>query len=224
MSIKNWPENERPREKLLHRGSAALSDAELLAVLLRSGRAGMNAVDLARGLIAEFGSLRALMQADMADLTRVKGIGMAGYTQFAAVTEIGRRILREEIQTAPVFTQPQAVADYLRLQLGAEKVEVCLALLLNQQHQLIQVAEVARGTVNENTVYIREIARLALQYHAPALILAHNHPGQTRSPSAADIAFTHTLKQALALLDTVLLDHFIVTAGHITSLAQLGHV
>ena len=224
MSIKHWPEGERPREKLLQLGSTSLSDAELLAILLRTGIVGMSAVDLARHLINRFGSLSALMSANLSELTAVKGMGIASFTQFAVVKEIGRRILHEDLSSAPLLNRPQIVADYLRLQLGGEQVEVCIALLLNQQHQLIQTIELARGTVNQNTVYIREIARLALLHHAPAIILAHNHPGQTQQPSSADIEFTSILKQALALLDIVLLDHFIVTRHHTTSLAALGLV
>lgn len=224
MSIKHWPENERPREKLLRFGARALSDAELLAILLRTGIAGMSAVDLARYLIQHFGSLSALMNADADTLCQCKGMGMASFTQFAVVREIGRRLLAAEMRERPLLADPQDVADYLRLYLGHEPIEVCVALLLDQHNRLLHTIEVTRGTVNANTVYIRELAKLALQHHAVAVIVAHNHPAQSGEPSREDILLTRDIKQALALLDIVLLDHFIVTAHTTTSLAELGHV
>lgn len=222
MSIKQWPEGERPREKLLALGAAQLSDAELLAILLRVGTQGMSAVDLARHLLREFGSLHALMGADAAALCRHKGMGPTAYAQFATVREIGRRLLAAEMAAAPVFDQVHTVADYLRLRLGQEPVEVCLALLLNQQHRLQQTVELARGTVTESTVYIREVVTLALKHQAAALILAHNHPGGSTEPSPADIALTRRLHAALNLVDVRLLDHFVVTAHAAVSMAERG--
>lgn len=220
MSIKHWPEGERPREKLLERGAAALSDAELLAILLRVGTRGMSAVDLARYLLQEFGSLGRLLSAPAQELSKYKGMGLASYTQFAVVREVGRRVLGEELQQAPVFGSSQAVADYLRLQLGQERVEVTLALLLNRQNQLINSVELARGTVAENTVYVREVVKLALEHHANAIIIAHNHPGGSAEPSGEDIAFTGRLKAALNLVDVALLDHFVVTSTQAVSFAE----
>lgn len=222
MSIKQWPEGERPREKLLHKGAAALSDAELLAILLRVGTQGMSAVDLARSLLHEFGSLNRLMNTPAAELTRHKGMGEASFCQFAVVREIGRRLLAEEMRQKPAFTSPEVVADYLVLQLAGEPVEIAAALLLNQQNRLIAFEELSRGTVAENTVYIREIVRLALQHHAAALIFAHNHPGGSAEPSAADIAFTRRLHAALALVEIPLLDHFIVAGNRAFSLLANG--
>ncbi|MDO5640564.1 MAG: DNA repair protein RadC [Neisseria sp.] len=222
MSIKHWPEGERPREKLLERGAAALSDAELLAILLRVGTRGMSAVDLARYLLNQFGSLGKLLSADARALSAHKGMGLASYTQFAVVREIGRRVLGEELQENAVFGSPQAVADFLRLQLGHEKVEVTLALLLNQRNQLIGQCELGRGTVAENTVYIREVVKQALDAHASALIIAHNHPGGSPEPSEADIAFTRRLHAALDLVDVRLLDHFVITARQAVSFAERG--
>lgn len=222
MSIKEWPEGERPREKLLAQGAAALSNAELLAVLLRVGTQGMSAVDLARSLLNHFGSLSALMNAPLPELSAQKGMGMASFAQFAVVREIGKRLLAEELRRRHVLDSPEAVADYLRLHLGAEPVEVMLGLLLNQQHEIIAVEELSRGTVTENTVYIREIARLCLKHDAAALIVAHNHPAGSLNPSAADIAFTRRLEAGLALLQIRLLDHFIVTAQAAVSLRQQG--
>ncbi|OSI10699.1 RadC family protein [Neisseria zoodegmatis] len=222
MSIKQWPEGERPREKLLERGAGALSDAELLAVLLRVGTRGMSAVDLARHLLNEFGSLGRLMSAEMKELSAHKGMGLASYTQFAVVREIGRRILGEELRETAVLNNPREVADFLRLHLAHQRVEVSLALLLNRQNQLIAMHELARGTVAENTVYIREIVKLALDEYASSIIIAHNHPGGSPEPSDADITFTHKLAQALDLVDITLLDHFIVTARQVTSLQERG--
>lgn len=222
MSIKQWPEGERPREKLMARGAAALSDAELLAILLRVGTRGMSAVDLARHLLQQFGSLGGLMSADARALATHKGMGVASFTQFAVVKEIGRRILSEELQQHMTLSNPQAAGDYLRLKLGHEKVEVSVALLLNRQNRLIAVRELSRGTVAENTVYIRETVKLALEEYADGLIIAHNHPGGHARPSEADIQFTKRLAQALDLVDVSLLDHFVVTAREAYSMRQAG--
>ncbi|QEY23198.1 RadC family protein [Neisseria animalis] len=222
MSIKHWPEGERPREKLLERGAGVLSDAELLAILLRVGTRGMSAVDLARYLLNEFGSLGRLMSAEARVLSRYKGMGTASFTQFAVVKEIGRRILSEELQQGVVLNNPRAVADYLRLHLGHEKVEVSTALLLNSQNQLIGAKELSRGTVAENTVYIREVVKLALEEYASAVIIAHNHPGGTAMPSENDILFTRRLQRALDLVEIDLLDHFIITANESCSMRGGG--
>lgn len=222
MNIKKWHETERPREKLLERGVSNLSDAELLAILLRTGTKGSNAVDLARHLLAEFGGLGKLMNASHTELSRYKGMGLAAYAQFAAVLEVGRRVLGEELRRQPLFHSTQAVADYLRLRIGHERVEVSVALFLSQQNQLIACEELARGTVAEHTVYIREVAKLALQHHASAIIFAHNHPAGSAQASHEDRLFTNRLRAALVLLDIVLLDHFIVTAEQVVSFVEQG--
>lgn len=222
MSIKHWPEGERPREKLSALGAAALSDAELLAILLRTGIKGMSAVDLARYLLNEFGSLGRLMNAPERELVRHKGMGQASFTQFAVVREIGRRVLAEELQEGALFDSPKTAADFLRLHLGHERVEVSLVLLLNRQNRLINCVELSRGTVAENTVYVREVVKLALDHYADSLIVAHNHPGGAAEPSPSDIEWTGRLKQALELVDVRLLDHFIVTARQAVSLAERG--
>ena len=222
MSIKHWPEGERPREKLSALGAAALSDAELLAILLRTGIKGMSAVDLARYLLNEFGSLGRLMNAPERELVQHKGMGQASFTQFAVVREIGRRVLAEELQEGALFDSPKAAADFLRLHLGQERVEVSLVLLLNRQNRLINCVELSRGTVAENTVYVREVVKLALDHYADSLIVAHNHPGGATEPSPSDIEWTGRLKQALELVDVRLLDHFIVTARQAVSLAEQG--
>ena len=222
MSIKHWPEGERPREKLSALGAAALSDAELLAILLRTGIKGMSAVDLARYLLNEFGSLGRLMNAPERELVRHKGMGQASFTQFAVVREIGRRVLAEELQEGALFDSPKAAADFLRLHLGHARVEVSLVLLLNRQNRLINCVELSRGTVAENTVYVREVVKLALDHYADSLIVAHNHPGGAAEPSPSDVEWTGRLKQALELVDVRLLDHFIVTARQAVSLAEQG--
>ena len=222
MSIKHWPEGERPREKLSALGAAALSDAELLAILLRTGIKGMSAVDLARYLLNEFGSLGRLMNAPERELMRHKGMGQASFTQFAVVREIGRRVLAEELQEGALFDSPKVAADFLRLHLGHERVEVSLVLLLNRQNRLINCVELSRGTVAENTVYVREVVKLALDHYADSLIVAHNHPGGAAEPSPSDVEWTGRLKQALELVDVRLLDHFIVTARQAVSLAERG--
>ena len=162
------------------------------------------------------------MSADVGKLSAYKGMGTASFTQFAVVREIGRRILAEELQESIVLSDPDTVADYLRLHLGHEKIEVSVALLLNRQNQLISVRELSRGTVAENTLYIREIVKLALDEYADSLIIAHNHPGGSAEPSHEDIAFTGRLAQAMSLVDVSLLDHFIVTSRSVCSFRQLG--
>lgn len=222
MSIKTWHETERPREKLLEHGASTLSDAELLAILLRTGTHGRSAVDLARQLLSEFGGLGKLMNATHTELSQHKGMGLATYAQFATVLEIGRRVLGEELRQQPILNTTQAVADYLRLRIGHERIEVSLALFLNQQNQLIACEELARGTVAEHTVYIREVAKLALQHHASAIIFAHNHPSGHAEASHNDRLFTNRLRAALVLLDIVLLDHFIITAEQVVSFVERG--
>lgn len=222
MSIKNWAPEERPREKLISKGAGALSDAELMAILLRTGVQGISAVELARQLLQRFGSLRGIFTASARDLQTQKGIGSASYTQFAVVREIGKRLLAEEMAELPCLNNPASVREYLRLTIGLERVEVVVGLFLNQQNQVIKSEELARGTVAENTVYIREVAKKALDLHAVGLIIAHNHPGGSLHASAADRQFTRRLKEALALLDLQLWDHFIVTAKDTVSFAEQG--
>ncbi|QMT32362.1 RadC family protein [Alysiella filiformis] len=220
MSIKHWAEDERPREKLLEHGVATLSDAELLAILLRVGTRGKNAVELARDLLRYFGSLSAVMHATPDELYQHKGMGEASFAQFATVLEIGRRVLHEALRDKPILSSPQQVGDYLRLRIGREKVEVALVLLLNQQNQLMSCEELSRGTVAHNTVYIREVLKLALQHHASAIVFAHNHPSGSLEPSAEDLVLTQRLQSALHLLDIQLLDHFIITAHGWVSFQQ----
>ena len=220
MSIKDWSENERPREKLLHQGVNALSDAELLAILLRTGTSGMDAVAMARHLLKSFGSLRQLLSADLDTIKQHKGLGVAAYTQFAAVRELGKRLLKEELQQNPQVSDSESFGEYLRLSIGIESVEVMLAIFLNQQNQIIKIEELSRGTVSEHTVYIREVLKKALQYNASSIIIAHNHPSGSTFASEEDRIFTIRLKAALKLIEIQLLDHFIVTANESISFAQ----
>ena len=162
------------------------------------------------------------MNAPERELVQHKGMGQASFTQFAVVREIGRRVLAEELQEGALFDSPKAAADFLRLHLGHERVEVSLVLLLNRQNRLINCVELSRGTVAENTVYVREVVKLALDHYADSLIVAHNHPGGAAEPSPSDIKWTGRLKQALELVDVRLLDHFIVTARQAVSLAEQG--
>lgn len=222
MTIKNWPEGERPREKLLEKGASALSDAELLAILLRTGTQGMSAVHLARELLRSFGSLRALFAATLPELQQHKGMGLASFAQFATVRELGKRILAEEVLHLPTLNQPQAVREYLRLCIGFESVEVMVAIFLNRQNQVIKYEEISRGTVAENTVYVRELAKCALDCFASGVIVAHNHPSGTMAASSEDGIFTQRLQAALNLLDMELIDHVIVTAQNTWSFREQG--
>ena len=226
MAINHWPANERPRERLLKDGAAALSDAELLAIFLRSGVRGKSAVDLARELLTSFdGDLSQLMSALPKDLAKLSGIGPAKAVQLSAVLEIARRSLIGQMSTRDVLSSPQAVADWLRLQLAPLQHEVFVALWLDAGNKLIVAQELFRGTLTQTSVYPREVVKHALEHNAAAVILAHNHPSGRAEASAADISLTQTLKQALALVDVRLLDHFIVTSAEKPmSLAERGLV
>jgi len=212
MAITDWPEDERPREKLLARGAAALSDAELLAVFLRVGVRGMSAVDLARALLARFGSLTRLCAAPAAEFAAVPGMGTAKYAQLQAVMELARRALAERMRERDVFDSPRAVRDWLRLRIGALPHEVFMVLLLDARNGLIEAVELFRGTLTQTSVYPREVVKLALAHNAASVIFAHNHPSGAREPSTADETLTRSLRQALDLVDVRVLDHFIVTA------------
>lgn len=210
MAITDWPEDERPRERLLAQGAAALSDAELLAIFLRVGVRGKSAVDLARFLIAHFGSLNRLFAATRGELVAIPGLGPAKYAQLQAVLEMSRRALAEGIRQADAFATPGAVRDYLRLHLAGLAHEVFFALWLDAQNRLIAAEELFRGTLTQTSVYPREVVKRALAHNAAAVVLAHNHPSGLAEPSAADELLTRELKQALALVDVRVLDHFIV--------------
>ncbi|WP_269532409.1 DNA repair protein RadC [Chitinimonas sp. BJYL2] len=224
MPITDWPTDERPREKLLKQGPQALSDAELLAIFLRVGLPGKSAVDLARQLLGNFGSLTGLFQARLGDFAAIAGIGEAKYAQLQAVIEMSRRALGEELRQPQAFEHPAAVREYLRLWLGGEARECFAALFLDTRHALLSADILFRGTLDQATVHPREIARRALGLNAAAVIVAHNHPSGHAEPSPADISLTHHLRDALRLIDLRLLDHFIVTRQTAVSLAERGYL
>jgi len=219
MAITDWPAAERPRERLLAHGGAVLSDAELLAIFLRVGVRGKSAVDLARQLLDHFGgSLARLSHADARALAALPGIGPAKAAQLVAVLELARRALAEEVRAGDLLSSPGAVRDWLRLRLAALPHEVFCALWLDSQNRLIAFEELFRGTLTRTSVYPREVVKRALACNASAAVFAHNHPSGVAEPSGADEILTRSLKQALALVDVKLLDHFIV-AGHAAPLS-----
>ena len=210
MAITDWPEDERPRERLLAQGAAALSDAELLALFLRVGVKGQSAVDLARTLIGHFGSLNRLFAASLAEFSAIPGMGPAKYAQLQAVLEMSRRALAEAMKQDSLLNTPDTVRDYLRLHLAGLRHEVFFALWLDAQNRLIAAEELFRGTLTQASVYPREVVKKALAHNAAAVVLAHNHPSGVAELSSADSQLTRELKQALALIDVRVLDHFIV--------------
>lgn len=222
MSIRDWPADERPRERLLNHGSQALTDAELLAIFLRTGTRGKSAVDMARELLAEYGSLQALLSADRKRFCLSHGLGDAKYVQLQAVLEMARRHFAEIIQHGSALTSPEATRAYLSAQLRGYSYEVFACLFLDNHHRVLQWEELFRGTIDGTSVYPREVAKRALFHHAAAVIFAHNHPSGVSEPSQADRAITDKLKQALALFDIRVLDHFIVGDGVPFSFAENG--
>ena len=210
MAITDWPKDERPRERLLLQGAAVLSDAELLAIFLRVGLRGKSAVDLARQLIGRFGSLNRLFAASQAEFSTIPGMGPAKFAQLQAVIEMSRRALGEEMKDSDALTSPATVRDYLKLCLCGLAHEVFFALWLDSQNRLIVGEELFRGTLTQTSVYPREVVKRALWHNAAAVVLAHNHPSGVSEPSPADQSLTRELKQALALIDVRVLDHFIV--------------
>jgi len=224
VSITDWPAGERPREKLLHLGAAALSDAELLAIFLRTGVPGKSAVDLARELLSRFGSLTQLFAACEADFCTLRGIGQAKFVQLQAVLEMARRALKEEIMRGDALTSPQAVRDYLQLLLSGRHQEIFLVLFLDTRHRVIASEELFHGTLSQTSVYPREVVKRALAHNAAAVILAHNHPSGVAEPSQSDRHLTDALRQALGLVDVRVLDHFVVASGQVLSFAEQGLV
>ncbi|WP_295465300.1 DNA repair protein RadC [uncultured Pseudomonas sp.] len=222
MSIKHWPAQERPREKLLERGAQALTDAELLAIFLRTGVAGRSAVDLARQLLGEFGSLRALLEADLASFSAHLGLGPAKYSQLQAVLEMGRRHLAEGLRRDSALESPQQVRDYLKARLRHEPHEIFGCLFLDTRHRVLAFEALFHGTIDGASVYPRQVVKRALTHNAAAVILTHNHPSGVAEPSQADRLLTGRLKDALALVDVRVLDHFIVGDGEPLSMAEYG--
>lgn len=224
MAITDWPADERPRERLLKQGAAALSDAELLAIFLRTGIPGHSAVDLARRLITQFGSLTGLFSTSEKEFCAIPGMGSAKYAQLQAVVEMARRALMEEIAVRDALTSPEAVRDYLRLHLGRLPHETFLGLFLDAQNRILASEELFRGTLTQTSVYPREVVKRALHHNCAAIIFAHNHPSGVNEPSNADQALTQALKDALALVDVRVLDHFVVAGNGVMSFAERGLV
>ncbi|MFP3371929.1 RadC family protein [Pseudomonas sp. SIMBA_068] len=224
MNIREWPAQERPREKLLLRGAAALSDAELLAVLLGSGVAGRNVLDLARGLLVRFGGLRQFLEAEREAVLREPGIGTVKYAQLQALLEIGRRYLDENLERAPALEGPAAVRRYLKAMLRHEISEVFGCLFLDTKHRPLAFEILFRGTIDRASVYPREVVRRALLHNAAALILCHNHPSGHNEPSQDDVHLTLSLKRGLALIDVRVLDHIIIGDGEPLSMVEHGWI
>jgi DNA repair protein RadC len=224
MAIRDWPAEERPREKLLQRGPAALSDAELLAIFLRTGLPGLSAVDLARELLQSFGGLRPLLEADQASFCQGKGLGSAKYVQLQATLELSRRHLLATLQKGDALSSPADTRRYLSAQLRARHQEVFACLFLDNRHRVLAFEELFYGTVDGASVHPREVVRRCLGHNAAAVILAHNHPSGVAEPSRADEQITLRLKEALALIDVRVLDHLIIGDGEISSLAERGMI
>jgi DNA repair protein RadC len=222
MAIRDWPNEERPREKLLDKGAGALSDAELLAILLRTGTRGRSALDLARDALKSFASLRKLIAADRHRFCAERGLSLVRYAELQAAVEIARRQLSETLRSGPSLASPRATRDFLSSQIRDLEHEVFCCLYLDKRHRLIQYQELFRGTIDGASVHPREIVKLALQRNAAAVIIAHNHPSGVAEPSQADELITQRVKEALSLVDIRLLDHIIVGDGASVSLAERG--
>lgn len=224
MGINHWPEDQRPRERLIKHGAPALSDAELLSVFLRIGVKGKSAVDLGRDMLLQFGSLRALFAANLKEFAQVHGLGSAKYAQLQAVLELAKRSISEELETNSSLSSPQAVKQYLQLQIGNKQYESFTVLFLDVKNRLITAQELFRGSLSHASVYPREVVKSALAQNAASIILAHNHPSGSPEPSQADLSLTQTLKSALALVDIRVLDHFIVASNSVHSFAEHGQI
>lgn len=222
MAISDWPEGERPREKLMHQGAHLLSDAELMAIFLRVGVTGKSAVDLARDLLTQFGSLNGIFSASMKEITQVHGMGSSKYVQLQAIFEMSRRALVEEMQLKDVLSSPKQVRDYLCLKLGSLSREVFMVLFLDAQNRVLAQEEMFSGTLTQTSVYPREVVKRALHHNAASVILAHNHPSGVAQQSQADELLTAAMKQALALVDVRVLDHFVIAGNTSLSFAERG--
>lgn len=222
MSIKEWPTDQQPREKLLQKGAESLSDAELLAIFLRTGVKGRSAVDLAKDLLNRFGNLRHLLKTSKKDFCAAPGLGDAKYVQLQAVLEMSRRHLTEQLFAGEPMDSAQATINYFKSRLRDYPYEVFAVLYLDNHHRVIGYEELFRGTINGASVHPREVVRQSLQHNAAAVIFSHNHPSGISDPSEADRAITYRLRDALALIDVRVLDHVIIGGGEHCSLAQRG--
>jgi len=222
MNESHWPNDERPRERLLAHGAESLSDAELLAIFLRTGTAGMPVMAMARHLIEEFSSLRGLMTASRRQFCQVKGLGTAKYAQVQAAMEMARRVMDEPLRQGDPLRSPADTRRFLTSRLATYPHEVFAGLFLDNRHRVIQYRELFRGTIDGAAVYPREVVRQALEDNAAAVIFAHNHPSGVAEPSQADISLTRRLKEALGLVDIRVLDHMVIGHGEVISLAERG--
>jgi DNA repair protein RadC len=222
MSIIHWPEDDRPREKLLRRGAACLSDSELLAIFLRTGVRGLSAVDLARKLLDKFQSPFRLFYASQQEFTEIKGLGIAKYAQLMAVRELAKRALYDEIKQGSLLDSSESMEHFLRLAVARPDKELFYAVFLSSEYQLITHKRIAEGSLREVKVYPRELIKLTLDYNAAAVIIAHNHPGDSPRASHEDIKLTQHLKKALEYIDVSLLDHMIITSCEVYSMAKNG--
>lgn len=222
MAITDWPQEQRPRERLIRHGPQTLSDAELLAVFLRVGVAGKSAVDLGRDMIGHFGSLNGLFSASLDEFSKLNGLGPAKYAQLQAIMELARRALAEQLESGALLTSPATVRQYLQLLLSGKGYESFTVLFLDARNRLIDSKEMFRGTLTQASVYPREVVKAALGYNAASLILAHNHPSGIADPSSADKSLTRMLQQALNLIDVRVLDHFVVAGHQVYSFAENG--
>jgi len=221
MAITDWHVNDRPREKLIKQGANSLSDAELLAIFLRIGVKGKSAVELSNMLLEKFGSLHCLLNTTEEEFCEIKGLGQAKYVQLKAILELSRRHFESQLEKGPTFGDPEIVARYLAHSLAFKNREQFVVLLLDQQHQLIHLETLFTGTLNQSEVHPREVVKIALEYNAAAVILAHNHPSGNPSPSQSDIDITKTISSALELVEIRTLDHIIIgDSGRWHSLAQ----
>ena len=224
MGVKDWPARERPREKLLGLGAEALTDAELIALLLRTGNRGRSALDLARALLARTGGLRATLDADRASLSHVPGLGDAGYAAIRAALELGHRYLESRVRRGTALASPADTRRFLTARLRRHGDEVFACLFLDNRHRLIRFEELFRGTVNGASVHPRVIAKRALHHNAAAVIIAHNHPSGIAEPSQADRAITDRIRAAMSLIDVRVMDHFVVGDGEVVSFAERGWI
>lgn len=222
MAITDWPEGERPREKLLANGAIVLSDAELLAIFLRTGVTGKSAVDLARDLLTRFSSLNGIFAASLSEIEQVHGMGVSKFVQLQAIFEMSRRALLEEMRERDVLTSSQAVRQYLSLKIGTLPREVFMGIFLDAQHRVLAIEELFSGTLTQASVYPREVVKSALHHNAAAMIFAHNHPSGVAEPSQADHTLTEALQAALKLIDIRVLDHFVVAGNQVVSFSERG--
>ena len=225
MAISDWPAHQRPRERLIKDGARALSDAELLAIFLRTGVKGKDAVQLARDMVAGFGgSLRALFGASLSEFSAIHGLGTAKFVQLQAVMELARRAAEEQLAAGCALNSPQSVKEYLRIVFSSQAHESFFVLFLDVKNRLIGTKEMFRGTLTHTSVYPREVVKEALAQNAASVMLAHNHPSGTPEPSESDLVLTRALMQALALVDVRILDHFVVAGRQVHSFAEHGQL